>query len=218
VVEVKFKKCCRCKDDKFLTEFGKNFKSKSGLTAYCKRCHNNYCKSKRIKNPITKEIFNEGEKRCSRCKKIKLISEFGIDKRELTGLKHSCKKCRSKYDNKIKHINAWRKILENSLIKMKRNKNGKTIDLLGYSAIDLKQHLESLFTEGMTWDNHGEWHIDHIKTIVSFAKDTPPSIVNALSNLRPLWATTREINGVIYEGNLNRKKNINEKNNKTCNF
>lgn len=29
-------------------------------------------------------------------------------------------------------------------------------------------------------------------------------IVNALSNLRPLWATTREINGIIYEGNLNR--------------
>lgn len=33
-----------------------------------------------------------------------------------------------------------------------------------------------------------------------------PNIVNALANLRPLWATTREINGVIYEGNLNRCK------------
>jgi hypothetical protein len=57
----------------------------------------------------------------------------------------------------------------------------------------------------MTWDNHGEWHIDHIKMVCEFDKTTHPSIVNALSNLRPLWATTREINGVIYEGNLNRK-------------
>jgi hypothetical protein len=31
-------------------------------------------------------------------------------------------------------------------------------------------------------------------------------ILTILLNLRPLWATTREINGVIYEGNLNRKK------------
>jgi hypothetical protein len=38
-------------------------------------------------------------------------------------------------------------------------------------------------------------------------KDTHPRVVNALSNLRPLWATTREINGVIYEGNQNRKNN-----------
>jgi hypothetical protein len=56
----------------------------------------------------------------------------------------------------------------------------------------------------MTWDNYGEWHIDHIKPVSSFDKDTPQSIVNALSNLQPLWATTREINGVVYEGNLNK--------------
>lgn len=62
----------------------------------------------------------------------------------------------------------------------------------------------------MTWNNHGEWHIDHIKQVFTFSKDTPMNIVNALSNLRPLWATTRIINGVIYYGNLNRpKKNDN---------
>lgn len=83
-------------------------------------------------------------------------------------------------------------------------KEGHTIDLLGYSVLDLQNHMINLFTEGMSWDNHGEWHIDHIKRVCEFDKDTHPSIVNALSNLRPLWATTREINGVVYEGNLNR--------------
>jgi hypothetical protein len=203
----KTKKCCRCGNVKLISEFHKKTNSKIGLTPYCRKCHNNYCKSKRIKKPKIKELFNEGEKRCSRCKEIKSFSEFGVDKRELNGLKHSCKQCRSKYDNKTPYINGWRKILENCLVKMGRRKNGKTIDLLGYSALDLKEHISSLFTVGMSWDNHGEWHIDHIKEIRTFDKDTPPNIVNELSNLRPLWATTREINGVVYEGNLNRKKN-----------
>ena len=66
-------------------------------------------------------------------------------------------------------------------------KNGKTIELLGYSAIQLKIHIESLFTEGMNWDNYGEWHIDHIKPLNSFEKNSLPSVVNALSNLRPMW-------------------------------
>jgi hypothetical protein len=56
----------------------------------------------------------------------------------------------------------------------------------------------------MTWDNYGEWHIDHVKRVSEFDKETPMNIVNALNNLQPLWATTREINGVIYEGNLNK--------------
>lgn len=56
----------------------------------------------------------------------------------------------------------------------------------------------------MSWDNYGEWHIDHIKPLTKFDKDTPIHIVNALSNLQPLWKTTREINGNLYLGNLNK--------------
>ena len=109
-----------------------------------------------------------------------------------------------KYRKDKPHEQALRNILRGCLRRMGQHKEGHTIDLLGYSALELKNHISALFTEGMSWDNYGEWHIDHIKTVISFDKDTHPSIVNALSNLRPLWATTREINGVIYEGNLNR--------------
>lgn len=113
---------------------------------------------------------------------------------------------RRKYYKEKIVIMAWRRILKSSLIRLVKTKEAHTIDLLGYSALELKQHLESLFTEGMSWDNYGEWHVDHIKCVYEFNDDTHPSIVNALSNLRPLWATTREINGIIYEGNLNRPK------------
>lgn len=116
----------------------------------------------------------------------------------------SFKKQREKNHKKNPHIRACRSLLNNSLRRLGQTKEGKTVDLLGYSALELKQHIESLFTEGMSWSNYGEWHIDHIKPVSSFEKDTHPNIVNDLSNLRPLWATTREINGIIYEGNLNR--------------
>jgi hypothetical protein len=82
----------------------------------------------------------------------------------------------------------WRGLLNNCLKRMGKTKEGHTIDLLGYSSIELKEHIELLFIDGMSWDNHGEWHIDHKKAVSLFNKETHPSIVNALSNLQPLWA------------------------------
>jgi hypothetical protein len=118
------------------------------------------------------------------------------------------KKYRYNYNKSIPHIRGWYGILHNSLKRLGKPKEGKTIDLLGYSSIELKQHLELLFTDGMSWCNYGEWHIDHIKPVSSFDKDTQINIVNALSNLQPLWGTTREVNGIIYEGNINKSDKI----------
>lgn len=61
---------------------------------------------------------------------------------------------------------------------------------LGYTSGQLKEHIERQFSKGMTWDNYGEWHIDHIVPVSSFIRsgETSPSVINALSNLRPLWA------------------------------
>jgi hypothetical protein len=87
------------------------------------------------------------------------------------------------------HIVGWRSVLKSQLRRFGKKKEGRTIDLLGYSAEMLKLHIQSLFTEGMSWENHGEWEIDHIKPVSSFDKDTPSSVVNALSNLQPLWRT-----------------------------
>ena len=71
----------------------------------------------------------------------------------------------------------------NNLVQKKRD----TYDLLGYSAQDLKENIESKFIEGMSWDNYGKWEIDHIKEVCTFEKDTPMNGVNSLSNLQPLW-------------------------------
>lgn len=160
-------------------------------------------------------------KNCSKCNSDKPLNEFPKNKMGIDGYYSQCKVCKNAYKkeynktnndkrvayrNTRKHIGLWRSILKASIWRLNGRKEGKTIDLLGYSSLDFKNHITSLFTDGMSWDNHGQWHVDHIKDVSSFNKDTHPSIVNALSNLRPLWATTREINGVIYEGNLNRNK------------
>ena len=71
--------------------------------------------------------------------------------------------------------------------------------MLGYTPIELKNHLEYLFKEGMTWENYGEWHVDHIKPMCKFDRSELPSVVNALENLQPLWAKDNLIKGDKYE-------------------
>lgn len=69
-------------------------------------------------------------------------------------------------------------------------KSGSTMRLTGCTLPELMAHLESQFTEGMTWENQGEWHIDHIKPCASFDL-TDPAQQRAcfhFTNLQPLWA------------------------------
>jgi len=92
-----------------------------------------------------------------------------------------------KYRRDNPHIIAWRSILYSTLKRMDTEKSDHTIDLLGYSADQLKEHISKQFTEGMTWYNHGDWHIDHIFPVSRFDPETPVNEVCALSNLQPLW-------------------------------
>ena len=66
----------------------------------------------------------------------------------------------------------------------------KTREILGYTAADLRSRIEFNFKAGMSWDNYGEWHIDHVKPISRFIHQgiKDPKLVNALCNLKPLWA------------------------------
>ena len=70
-------------------------------------------------------------------------------------------------------------------------KTNKTFALLGYTIEELMTHLEKQFTEGMTWDNYGEWHVDHIRPMTSFnfTSSDDPEFKECwdLSNLQPLW-------------------------------
>jgi hypothetical protein len=66
-------------------------------------------------------------------------------------------------------------------------KSGRTFVDLGYSPEQLRQHIEAGFAPGMSWANYGVWEVDHVRPIASFAIGTPVRVINALSNLQPLW-------------------------------
>lgn len=68
-------------------------------------------------------------------------------------------------------------------------KAGSAVKLLGISIVEFKQYLEILFQPGMTWNNYGDWHIDHIFPLsggdladINFLK-----MVCHYTNLQPLW-------------------------------
>ena len=87
---------------------------------------------------------------------------------------------------------------------LKGNKNGKHWEtLVNYTLEDLMIHLEFQFQEGMTWENYGKWHVDHIIPI-SFFKfqtydDQEFKECWALDNLQPLWAkdNIRKHNNIV---------------------
>lgn len=86
----------------------------------------------------------------------------------------------------------------NNAIKGK-NKSASTIELLGCTVPELMKYLESRFSPGMSWENHGihGWHIDHIKPCASFDLADPEQQRECFhySNLQPLWAADNLIKG-----------------------
>lgn len=79
--------------------------------------------------------------------------------------------------------------LNGALRLMGAKKTGSHVKELGCSIEELRIHLERLFSPGMSWKNHGEWHVDHIIPLSSFDLEDPQQLSAAchFSNLQPLW-------------------------------
>ena len=75
--------------------------------------------------------------------------------------------------------------------KMKQTKTrpASAVRDLGCTIPELMAHLERQFQPGMTWDNYGEWHIDHVKPLASFDLTDRLQFLAAchFTNLQPLW-------------------------------
>ena len=75
-----------------------------------------------------------------------------------------------------------------------------TFDILGYTLEELMIHLEKQFTEGMSWDNYGEWHVDHKIPMASFnfetVEDREFKLCWCLDNLQPLWGPDNLSKGI----------------------
>ena len=102
-------------------------------------------------------------------------------------VKEAQKKAREKRCS-VSH--ALRQRLLQAIQTQNAKKGSKTRELIGCSYADLRKYLENLFQPGMSWENHGEWHIDHIRPCASFDLTDPEQQKQCFhfSNLQPLWA------------------------------
>lgn len=80
-------------------------------------------------------------------------------------------------------------------------KSKSCLDYIGCSLPELRKHLESQFTQGMAWDNYGNWHIDHIKPCAAFDLSNKNEQFECFhySNLQPLWAEENLKKGAQYD-------------------
>jgi hypothetical protein len=69
-------------------------------------------------------------------------------------------------------------------------KSRRTVELVGCDIKALRRHLEAQFQTGMSWDNYGLWHVDHIMPCCSFNLAVPEEQKKCFhyTNLQPLWA------------------------------
>lgn len=199
------KYCELCEKVKDFSEFGKNKNNSIGLQNYCKPCKRE--KDKEYRQSLKdKGVYKKRKK-----------SEYlkNRDQYRVYGLKYN--KIKRDYQKEYKTTLLYRErnplaklknILRNRILIAIKNqgykKNIKTKEILGAEWSVVENHISQQFTEGMSWGNHGEWHIDHIIPLKTAKNKEELIKLNHYSNLQPLWATTREINGVVYEGNLNK--------------
>jgi hypothetical protein len=160
----------------------------------------NYQKNKRDNNPELKE-YRKQYRLNNIEKSLQLEKEHRERNRE--SIKISEKRYREKHrkmlyekrKNKIssnpllKSKERIRILIANSIRKMGYTKRSRTHQILGCSFMDFKIYIENQFSEGMSWDNHGKWHLDH-KIPVSWGETEDRVIeLNYYTNFQPLWAS-----------------------------
>ncbi|MDB4277956.1 hypothetical protein N9895_02840 [Gammaproteobacteria bacterium] len=120
---------------------------------------------------------------------LKEYRENNIEKIRKT--KRDYERNRKARDPLYKLISNFRTAIYQVLKESNVDKNEHYFDVLPYSQEELIQHLENQFTDDLTWDNYGEWHVDHIIPISSFniqeMGDEEFIKCWSLKNLQPLW-------------------------------
>jgi hypothetical protein len=127
--------------------------------------------------------------------------EKNIDK--IREVKRNYERTRKANDPLYKLVANFRTAIWTVLKENNMDKYGHYFEILQYSPEQLAYHLEKQFSEGMTWENYGEWHVDHKLPITSFnfqeIGDNEFMRCWGLDNLQPMWAdeNIRKSNKVI---------------------
>lgn len=204
--------CAKCKEEKLLDEFYLVWVKKRAVytrMSHCKVCRKASC-AEWHKNPVA------GNKKIGRPKTLnpkppkKRIYQKKERKQPQTKEQRDAKRReRERLRRESPSFRAISSVSRAIRYVIKKDRKAWT-NFVDFSPDDLIKHLESQFTEGMSWKNYGfrGWHIDHIKPVASFnitssdCKDFKDCW--SLSNLRPLWAKDNISKGSRWEGKIHK--------------
>jgi hypothetical protein len=175
--------CCKCREEKKVIEFNVSKRNKDGFRGECKLCQKNYYllnADKIRKQRIERYELNTVKELISNKKYYKKNKDLIINKLR--------EKKQNNYN--IRLISNLRSRLVLFVKTNKIHKDNQTIDLLGCSPSDLREHLEKQFKYGMSWDNYGfyGWHIDHIIPLSHAKNEEDLFKLCHYTNLQPLWS------------------------------
>lgn len=154
--------------------------------------HKNYWKVWRCKNK-TKVL--EYHKRHRPKKKKYMVWYRKKNKNAYRSYQKSYRETRRKTDPHFKIAENLRTRLNTAL--RHQSKSGSAVRDLGCSIEEFKTYISSKFSSGMTWDNYGEWELDHIIPLSRFDLTDKNQLLSALhyTNYQPLWESDNILKG-----------------------
>jgi hypothetical protein len=184
--------CNICNLSKPVEDFNKSSQHKSGVRNYCKTCQK--IMSLKYSERLGDELKQKKRKWEKENKdKIKLSRQRTYEKHGKRIAKEKYKKIRS---NPVEYLKMLMRRRISGILKSKNiNKKFTSESIVGCSYSELKCHIESKFSEGMSWDNQGKWHIDHIIPLSSASNEEEIYRLCHYTNLQPLWAIDNLIKG-----------------------
>jgi hypothetical protein len=184
------KVCSKCGVEKDLSEFYRSKHCKFGVDSRCKVCCREYQKTHRSSISVYKKKYDQKNR-----EKIKEYSrEYRIKNKDRINKENKKYVCKKRQRDPAFMLACRLRSRIWAVLNIDQ-KTGSAVRDLGCSIDELKERFESLFYDRedgtpMTWDNQGEWHIDHIKPLASFDLTDREQFLEAChySNLQPLWA------------------------------
>lgn len=190
--------CSKCNITKELSSFYKSKKEKDGYQYYCKDCCYESNKGNKTEKFEEQHLEYRNKNRKKLCNKSKEYYQNNKEER-LKKSKEYRKNNREKYKQYNREYQKNR-CEEDSLYKLSKNlrsriyailknaKNKRTEKLLGAPFEIVEKHLEGTFMDGMSWENYGEWHVDHIIPLASANTVKEIEELCHYKNLQALWA------------------------------
>jgi len=146
--------------------------------AYCKSCGREISRQWKIEHPDrTRQLSRESAARF-----------FELNPERVRENSRRSVKTRLKTDIRFRILQNLRRRLHKAVVGESYSESTK--GLLGCSLEQLKLQLSSQFQPGMSWENYGRWHIDHVRPCASFDLARPDERAKCFhhTNLQPLWA------------------------------